>query len=60
MSTIQPALLFGGAIILIAVLAVFGIVPEGLAQYSVIALPALAVVSYFASGGCSRSGKGCA
>ena len=60
MSTIKPALLFGGAIILIAVLAVFDVVPENLARYSVIALPALAVVSFLRSGGCNRGGKGCA
>jgi hypothetical protein len=58
--SLKTPLLFAGAIIAIAVLAVFDIVPEEFAQFSVIALPALAVVSLFASGACNRTGKGCA
>ena len=56
--SLKTPLLFAGVIIAIAVLAVFDIVPEEFAQFSVIALPA--VVSIFASGACNRTGKGCA
>lgn len=54
MTAIKTALLWATAMLAIAVLAVFDVIPEELAQYSVISLPVLAWL------GIMRSDRGCA
>ena len=55
--SLKTPLLFAGAIIAIAVLAVFDIVPEEFAQFSVILLPALAAIHIVRRGSCGCSAK---
>lgn len=55
--SLKPALLFASAIIAIAVLAIFGIVSEKFAQFSVILLPALAAIHIARRGSCGGSAK---
>lgn len=53
--SLKTPLLFAGAIIAIAVLAVFDIVPEEFAQFSVILFPALAAIHIARTGSCGCS-----
>ncbi len=55
--SLKLALYFAGAIIAIAMLAVFGIVSEKFAQFSVILLPALAAIHIARRGSCGDSAK---
>lgn len=55
--SLKPPLLFAAAIIAIAVLAVFDIVPEEFAQFSVILFPALAAIHIARTGSCGCSAK---
>lgn len=54
MSATKTALLWAGAMLAIALLAVFDVIPAEIAQYSVISLPALAWL------GIMRGNRGCA
>ena len=56
MKTTKAALLYASAMLLIAVLAVFDIVPENIARYSVIAIPALVSLQVIRRGTCRGSG----
>lgn len=51
----KPALLFASAIIAIAVLAIFDVIPEQFARFSVILLPALAAIHIARRGSCGCS-----
>ena len=53
----KPALLFASAIIAIAVLAIFDVIPEQFARFSVILLPALAAIHIARRGSCGGSAK---
>jgi uncharacterized membrane protein YoaK (UPF0700 family) len=53
----KPALLFASAIIAIAVLAIFDVIPEQFARFSVILLPALAAIHIARRGSCGCSEK---
>ena len=53
--SLKPALLFASAIIAIAVLAIFDVIPEQFARFSVILLPALAAIHIARSGSCGCS-----
>ena len=55
--SLKTPLLFAGAIIAIAVLAVFDIVPGEFARFSVILLPALAAIHIARRGACGCSAK---
>ncbi|KNH00826.1 hypothetical protein J121_1450 [Qipengyuania citrea LAMA 915] len=55
--SLKPALLFASAIIAIAVLAIFDVIPEQLARFSVILLPALAAIHIARRGSCGCSAK---
>ena len=51
MTIFRHSLFWAAALLGIALLAVFDIVPEELAQYSVIALPVLATLGFISAGG---------
>jgi hypothetical protein len=53
--SLKTPLLFAGAIIATAVLAIFDIVPEEFAQFSVILFPALAAIHIARTGSCGCS-----
>lgn len=53
----KPALLFASAIIAIAVLAIFDVIPEQFARFSVILFPALAAIHIARTGSCGCSTK---
>ena len=54
MTIFRHSLFWAAALLGIALLAVFGIVPEELAQYSVIALPVLATLGFIKPGTCQK------
>lgn len=54
MNMITHSLFWAAALLGIALLAVFDIVPEELAQYSVIALPVLATLGFIKPGACKK------
>ncbi len=54
MNIFRHSLFWAAALLGIALLAVFGIVPEELAQYSVIALPVLATLGFIKPGTCQK------
>ena len=55
--SLKTPLLFAGAIIAIAVLAIFDVIPEQFARFSVILLPALAAIHIARRGSCGGSTK---
>ena len=55
--SLKTPLLFAGAIIAIAVLAIFDVIPEQFARFSVILLPALAAIHIARRGSCGCSAK---
>ncbi len=55
--SLKAPLLFAGAIIAIAVLAIFDVIPEQFARFSVILLPALAAIHIARRGSCGCSAK---
>ncbi|HBR84288.1 MAG: hypothetical protein CMN68_03540 [Sphingomonadaceae bacterium] len=55
--SLKTPLLFASAIIAIAVLAIFDVIPEQFARFSVILLPALAAIHIARRGSCGCSTK---
>tara|TARA_B100000029_G_scaffold143883_1_gene139090 strand:+ start:2070 stop:2285 length:216 start_codon:yes stop_codon:yes gene_type:complete len=57
MTRTKQALIWAAGIIAFAVFGAFGLVPQDVARYGVIALPALAAVSIFTQRPCAPCGK---